>query len=96
MATKKKPYEYNFKAKMALAVIASKKTIVELSAEHKVPQMTLIDWRDKLEKEAKDIFLPESEKNKKLKVLEQEVSNLHKIIGEITVENNFFKKKFKQ
>jgi hypothetical protein len=29
-----------------------------------VPQMTLIDWRDKLEKEAKDIFLPESEKNK--------------------------------
>ena len=95
MATKK-PYEHNFKAKMALAAITSTKTLVELSAEHKVPQATLIDWRVKLEKEAKDIFLPESEKNKKLKILEQEVSNLHKIIGEITVENNFFKKKFKQ
>ncbi len=95
MATKK-PYEYSFKAKMALAVIAAKKTLVELSAEHKVPQTTLIDWQVKLEKEAKDIFLPEYERNKKLKILEHEVSNLHKIIGEITVENNFFKKKFKQ
>ncbi len=35
------------------------------------------------------------EKNKQLKLKEQEISGLHKVIGEITVENNFLKKKLK-
>lgn len=91
----KKQYDANLKAKVALEFIMAKKSVVELSAEHKVPQTNLHDWRAKLLDNAKEIFIPESEKNKQVKLLEQQISSLHKIIGEITVENNFLKKKLK-
>ena len=88
----KKEYDANLKAKLALEFIAGKKSVVELSAEYKIPQTTLHDWRSKLLDNAKEIFISESEKNKQVKLLEQQISSLHKIIGEITVENNFLKK----
>lgn len=91
----KKQYDSNLKAKLALEFIRGKKSAVELSAEYKVPQTNLHDWREKLLDNAKEIFIPESEKNKQVKLLEQQISSLHKIIGEITVENNFLKKKLK-
>jgi transposase-like protein len=90
---KKKQYDAKFKALLALELIKEKKSLVELSAEHKVPQTNLHDWKQKLIGSATEIFLPEAEKNKLIKLKDQEISLLHKIIGEITVENNFFKKK---
>ena len=91
----KKQYDANLKAKLALELITCKKSVIELSAEYKVPQTNLHDWRSKLLDNAKEIFIPESEKNKQVKLLEHQISSLHKIIGEITVENNFLKKKLK-
>ena len=91
----KKQYDANLKAKLALEFITGTKSVFELSAEYKVPQTNLHEWKAKLLDNAKEVFIPETEKNKKAKLLEQEISSLHKIIGEITVENNFFKKKLK-
>jgi transposase-like protein len=90
---KKKQYDAKFKAQLALELIKEKKSLVELSAEYKVPQANLHGWKQKLIESATEIFLPEAEKNKLIKLKEQEISLLHKIIGEIVVENNFFKKK---
>ncbi len=91
----KKQYDANLKAKLALEFISGKKSAVELSAEYKVPQTNLHDWREKLLDNAKEIFIPTGEKNRQVKLLEQQISSLHKVIGEITVENNFLKKKLK-
>jgi len=86
-------YESGFKARLALELISGGKSIVELSAEYNVPQTNLHDWREKILNNAADIFLSEAEKNKQLKLREQEINKLHKLIGEITVENDFLKKK---
>jgi len=91
----KKQYDNKLKAKLALELLKGSKTVVELSAEYKVPQTNLHEWKTKLVDSASELFLPQSEKNKELKSKEQEVASLHKIIGEITVENNFLKKKLK-
>jgi transposase len=91
----KKQYDNKFKAKLALELLSGKKSVVELSAEYKVPQTNLHSWKDKLIESASELFLPEAERNKKLKQKEEEVGSLHKVIGEITVENNFLKKKLK-
>jgi transposase-like protein len=91
----KKQYDAKFKAKLALELIREKKSVIEIGTEYKVPQANLHVWKNKLIESAVEIFLPEAEKNKILRLKEQEVSLLHKIIGEITVENNFFKKKLK-
>jgi hypothetical protein len=91
----KKPYEARFKAQLALEAIAGKKSSVELSSEYKVPQSTIGDWEKVLRANATDIFVPESEKNKKMKLLEGDIATLQQIIGELTVENNFLKKKLK-
>lgn len=49
--------------------IAGKKSAAELSAEYKIPQTNLHDWRSKLLDNAKEIFIPESEKNKQINLL---------------------------
>lgn len=92
---KKNNYDHMLKAKLALELIGGKKSLVELSSENKIPQTNICNWKDRLTEFAHELFLPESEKNKELRAKEAEISNLHKIIGEISVENNFLKKKLK-
>jgi hypothetical protein len=52
-----------------------------------------MEWRDKLVNEAAELFVPPHERDKRVKLLRQEIELLHKVIGEVTVENNFLKKK---
>ena len=89
---RKKQYNAEFKAKLALELIGSKKSLVEIGAEYKVPPTSIQEWKIKLIENAKEIFIPEAEKLKQVKQLEHEIVGLHKIIGEIIVENSFFKK----
>jgi transposase len=91
-----KKYDAQLKAKLALELVSGKKTLIEICAEQKIPKTTLIEWKEKLEKESHDIFLPISERDKKLKQLQNVIQDLHKIIGEITIENNFLKKKLQK
>ena len=65
-----KKYDAQLKAKLALELVSGKKTLIEICTEHKIPKTTLIEWKEKLEKESHDIFLPISERDKKLKQLQ--------------------------
>lgn len=89
----KKSYEAKLKAKVALAAIKGEESIVEICAANNIPKTTAVEWRDKLVNEAELIFIPLHEREKQAKVLKQEIEILHKMIGEISVENNFLKKK---
>jgi len=44
----KKQYDNKLKAKLALELLKGSKTVVELSAEYKVPQTNLHEWKTKL------------------------------------------------
>lgn len=49
------------------------------------------DWRDRVLARLKDLFVEESAR--KQRILAQEIESLHKVIGELTVENSYLKKK---
>ena len=91
--TKKKNYEASFKAKVALEGIKNIKSTGEICSEYKIPLTNLYDWRDRVISRSEELFIAESEHNKKLKTFECEIDRLQKIIGELTVENCFMKKK---
>ena len=89
----KKNYEPEFKAKVALEAIKNQKAVAELCSEYKIPSTNLYEWRDKALSNLYQVFVPESEHNKRQKMAQHEIEVLHKIIGEITIENNYLKKK---
>jgi transposase len=89
----KKSYESKLKAKVALAAIKGEESILEICSVNNIPKTTAVAWRDKLLNEAELIFIPVHERERKARLLRQEIEVLHKMIGEISVENNFLKKK---
>jgi len=93
MVKKQTFYEARFKSQVVLEVLRGKKTMLEICAENKVSKQSVAEWREKLMNGIDGVFMPEHEKKKEVNQLKQKVESLHKIIGEITVENKFFKKK---
>lgn len=94
MSSKKhKSYDAKLKAKVALEVLKNDSDILEICQSNNIPKTNAIDWKNKLIEEASTIFIPPCEKERIVRGLKQEIYNLQNIIGEITVENNFLKKK---
>ena len=90
---KKSNYTASFKSKVVMESIQGKISNVELCSKYKIPTTTFNQWLDKAKNNFDQIFIPESEYTKEKKMMEREVENLQKIIGEITIENNYLKKK---
>lgn len=88
-----KSYDAKLKAQVALELIKGEKELIEIASEYNLPKSTILEWKLKLEKEAQALFVPHHEKEKQVKKLKDTIADLHKLIGEITIENNFLKKK---
>lgn len=88
-----KTYDPQLKAKIALELLKGDKEVIEIASEYNLPKSTILEWKEKLEKEAQELFIPRHEKDKAVKKLKDTITELHKLIGEITIENNFLKKK---
>jgi len=91
--TANKTYDVSLKSKVAIEAIKNIKSTAELCSEYKVPAANLYEWRDRVLSRVAELFVPESEHSKAQKALKQEIEELHRVIGELTVENNYFKKK---
>lgn len=89
-----KKYAPELKAKIALESLKSSKSYVELASEYKVPKTNVKEWHNKLVDNAVSIFNNNDALVKKNKSLQNEIANLYNVIGELTVEQNFYKKKF--
>lgn len=93
MSKKYKKYSAKLKAEVAFSVLKGTKSDLELCSEYKIPKTNLYEWKQKLLEGAESLFLPESQRDKKNKELEGYIERLQKLIGEMTIENNFLKKK---
>jgi len=90
---RRKGYDSKFKAEVAMAALNGTKSLIEIGAEHKISKTAIIEWRDKLINGATELFMPVHEREKRIRLLQQEIDTLHKIVGEVTIENSFLKKK---
>lgn len=91
-----KSYSPEFKAKVVLEAIKGQKGKAEICSEYKIPATNLSDWTEKTLRDLYRIFISENENIKRQKLASEEIEKLHKIIGEITIENCFLKKKLQK
>jgi len=90
MAMRKK-FEPAIRARVALEAIKNDKTAAELSAEYGVHATQITKWKQELIRRAAELFAKPD--HTVARQYEELTDKLHKTIGEITMENNWLKKK---
>lgn len=90
MSKKRKQYSSDFKAKVALAAIRGDETIPQLAARHGLHPTQINTWKKQLTEQAADLF---SRGNSSKKEGEHDVDDLHRVIGQLTVERDFLVRK---
>ena len=87
---KRRQYNAEFKAKVALAAIKNEETLAELSKRFGVHSTMISTWKKALLTGASEIF---GKGKKAKKETESQVDNLYREIGKLKVERDFLSKK---
>jgi transposase len=90
MSNKRKKYNPEFKAKVALAALKNEETTSELAARFGVHPTMIAAWKRTLLDGAPDVF---DKGQKTRKQTEEHVDELYKQIGRLQVERDFLSKK---
>ncbi len=94
---KRQNYNVDFKKKVAIEALRERKTMQEIATEYGIAPSQVTRWKDELIEGAGTIFeRGTSKESKQLKEVEEEKSNLHQKIGQLSVEVDFLKKKLNQ
>jgi transposase len=90
MSNKRKKYNPEFKAKVALAAVKNEATISELAARFGVHPNMIAKWKRNLIEGAADIF---AKGQKSLQQTDEQIDELYRQIGKLQVERDFLSKK---
>lgn len=88
-------YDKEFKAKVALEAIKGEKTMQELAITYSVHPNMIALWKRQIVENAAALFEKEG-KNKANEEASRQKDELFKQIGQLQVENEYLKKKYKQ
>lgn len=92
----RKSHSKDFKAKVALEAIKNEQSIQELAQKYDIHPNQISQWKKQLMDNVGDIFERPNKKKQVLDDAEQKESELYKNIGQLQVENQFLKKKYKE
>jgi len=90
MSKKRKQYSSDFKAKVALAAIRGDETVPQLAARHGLHPTQINAWKRQVTEQAADLF---SHGKVGKSAEEPGADELHRIIGQLTVERDFLVRK---
>lgn len=90
MSKKRKQYSSDFKAKVAIAAIRGDETIPQLAARHGLHPTQINTWKRYLTEQAAELFSRGSGAKKEN---EHGTDDLHRVIGQLTVERDFLVRK---
>ncbi|QKM49978.1 hypothetical protein B7760_04038 [Burkholderia glumae] len=81
-----------FKAKVALAAVKGERTLAELAQQYDVHPNQITEWKRQLQERAADVFWHGGRGTEEPPV---DLRTLHAKIGQLTLENDFFRGQFK-
>lgn len=90
MSKKRTQYSSEFKAKVALAAIRGDETIPQLAARYGIHPTQINGWKRQLIEQAAELFSRNSSASKESG---QTTDDLHRVIGQLTVERDFLARK---
>ena len=90
MRRKRKQYNPEFKAKVALAAIKNEETVAQLATRYEVHPTVINTWKRNLLDGAADLFVNGKKRNNQT---EAKVDELYRHIGKLKVERDFLSRK---
>lgn len=93
MKTKRRTFSPEFKARVAIEAIKEAKTLSELAQQYQVHPNMISLWKREFLSNAEKVFSMSTPETEQVKKLEKEKDELIKQIGQLTVDNNWLKKK---
>ncbi len=91
---KRKVYDDNYKARVALEAIKGEKTISEIASKYAVHPNQITNWKKQLLENVSSLF--SRKKDPEIEDLRSLNEELYKKIGKQNIELEFLKKKYKQ
>jgi len=89
----RKNYSGKFKAKVAIDVIKEQDTIAELSSKYEIHRSLLTRWKKEALEGLPTLFSTARKDRIKTQGTQNLIEDLYKQIGQLTVENDWLKKK---
>ena len=92
----RKRHDKVFKAKVALEALREESSLQELAKKYEVHPNQISQWKRQLLDGAVDLFERPNKKSESTRSAEQREEMLLKAVGEMKIENDFLKKKYRQ
>lgn len=88
MATNRRQYTAEFKAKVVLEVLSGEKTPSEVCRAHKLNMNVLARWRKEFVEQAPSIFERDAQNSQE----QQRIAELERLVGQLTMKLEIVKK----
>ena len=89
----RRKFTSSFKAKVVIEALKERNTIEEIARKYELHPNQITTWKKAFLENASSVFEHPEHKSEEEKKLAQEKEKLYSQIGELTVQNNWLKKK---